>query len=54
MLDKVFTIVLAEYFNYSNVFLAKNIVEFLEHIRMNNHAIELRKSKQPLLDLFTA
>ena len=35
----------AEYSHYSNIFLVKNIIEFLKYTRMNNHAIKLKKSK---------
>ena len=45
--DEAFTIVLIEYFNYNNVFLVKNTVKLLEHIRMNDHAIKLEEGKQP-------
>ena len=38
--------VLAEYFDYRNIFLAEYAAELLEHTRMNNHAIELEKRKQ--------
>ena len=38
-------IILAKYFNDNNVFLVKNIVEFLEHIKINNYIIELEKDK---------
>ena len=38
--------VLAEYFDYSNVFSAKNIPELLEHTRMNEHTIKLKEGKQ--------
>ena len=35
-----------EYFNYNNIFLAKNITEFLKYIKKNNHIIKLKKDKQ--------
>ena len=41
-------IVLAKYFSYSNVFLTKYAIEFLENTRINEHIIKLEKSKQPL------
>ena len=37
-----------EYFDYNNVFLAENIIKLLENIRINKHAIKLKKGKQPL------
>ena len=39
--------VLAEYSNYSNVFLAEYAAEFSENTRMNEHAIKLEEDKQP-------
>ena len=39
--DKAPIEVLAEYFNYSNIFSAENITKLLENTRMNKHAIEL-------------
>ena len=50
LFDKAFTEIPVEYFDYSDVFLAKNVVELSENTRINEHAIELKKSKQPLLD----
>lgn len=38
--------VLVKYFNHSNVFLAKNVMEVLEHIKINDHAIALKKDQQ--------
>ena len=46
--NKAPTKVLAEYSNYSNVFSAKNAAELPENTRINEHAIELEESKQPL------
>ena len=40
--------VLAEYSNYSNVFLAENAAEFSENTGMNEHAIKLEEDKQLL------
>ena len=40
--------VLAEYSNYSDVFSAENAAELLKNTKMNEHAIELEESKQPL------
>ena len=45
--NKIPTIVLAEYFNYSNVFSAKYMAKLPENTRINEHAIELEKGKQP-------
>ena len=38
---------MAEYSNYSNVFLAENAAELSENTGVNEHAIELGESKQP-------
>ena len=40
--------VLTEYFNYSNVFSAKNVAELSKHTRIKDYAIKLKKDKQPL------
>ena len=45
--DKAPIEVLAEYFDYNNVFLVENAVELPENTRINEHAIELKESKQP-------
>ena len=37
-----------EYSDYSDVFLAENVTELPENARINEHAIELEKGKQPL------
>ena len=37
----------AEYSDYNNVFLAENAAEFLENTRINEHALKLKKGKQP-------
>ena len=36
-----------EYSNYSNVFSAENVAELSENTGMNQHAIKLKKGKQP-------
>ena len=46
LFDEAPTEVLAEYSDYSNVFLGKNAAELLENTGMNKHAIELEESKQ--------
>ena len=46
--DKAFTKVPAEYPNYSDVFLAKNVAEFPENTGINEHVIKLEKDKQLL------
>ena len=45
--DKAPTKVLAEYSDYSNVFLAENVVELLENTLINEHAIKSEENKQP-------
>ena len=37
---------MAEYSNYSNVFLAENIAKLLENYRINEHANKLEEGKQ--------
>ena len=39
---------MAEYFNYSNIFLAEYIVELPENTRINKYAIKLKEDKQSL------
>ena len=41
LFNKVFTKILAEYFNYSNIFLAKNVAKLLKNLEINKHIIEL-------------
>ena len=48
LFDKALLAVLAEYSNYSNVFSVENTAELLEHTKINDHAIELEETKQPL------
>lgn len=43
LFDKISTTILAEYFYYKNVFLAKNIAEILEHIQINEYIIKLKE-----------
>ena len=50
--DETLIIVPAEYFNYNNIFLEKNVAKLLKHTRINHHAIKLEKNKQPLFELF--
>ena len=47
LFDKASTEVLAEYYDYNDVFLAENAAELPENTRMNEHAIELKEGKQP-------
>ena len=47
LFDKAPTKVLAEYFDYSNVFSAENAAELPENTGINEHAIELEEGKQP-------
>ena len=42
---------MVEYFNYNNVFLAENVIEILEPIRINDQTIKLDKSKQLFFSL---
>ena len=45
LFNKAFTIVIVEYFDYSNIFLIENIAKLLENIGINNYAIKLKKNK---------
>ena len=47
LFDEAPTEVLAEYSDYSDVFLAENTAELLENTGINEHAIELEEGKQP-------
>ena len=47
MFNKTLTKVLAEYFNYKNVFSVEKAAEFPENTRINEYSIKLEKSKQP-------
>ena len=46
LFDEALIEILAEYSNYSNVFLAENVVELPKNSRINEHAIELEEGKQ--------
>ena len=45
LFDKVLTEISVEYSDYSNVFSVENVAKYLEIIRINKHAIKLKKSK---------
>ena len=45
LFDKAFIEILAEYFNYSNFFLTKNVTEFSENIKINKYTIKLEEDK---------
>ena len=47
LFNKTLTKVLAEYFDYSNVFLMEYIAKLLKNTGINKHTIELEKDKQP-------
>ena len=46
LFDKAFIFVLAEYFDYSNIFLTKNIAKLPKYIGINNYITKLKKGKQ--------
>ena len=46
LFDKAFTLVPAEYSNYSDVFSAENAAELPENTGINEHLIKLEKGKQ--------
>ena len=45
LFDKALSEILAEYSDYSNVFLAENIAEFPENTKMSKYAIKLEEDK---------
>lgn len=46
LFNRIFTILLVKYFDYSNIFPKKNSTKFLEYIRINDYFIKLKKDKQ--------
>ena len=46
--NKAPTEIPAEYSNYSNIFLVKNVAELLKYTKINDYAIELEEDKQSL------
>ena len=51
LFDKALTEVLAEYSDYSDVFLAENAAKLPDNIGINEHAIKLEEGKQPPFNL---
>ena len=51
LFNKAFIIILAEYSNYNDIFLTKNIIKLSDYTEINNHAIKLKKDKQLFFDL---
>ena len=41
---------MANYINYSNIFLIKNAIKLLKYTKINNYAIKLEKNKQSLFN----
>ena len=50
LFDKISIAILAEYFNYRNVFSAENIAKLPEHIQINEYIIKLKKKNSFLLN----
>ena len=50
LFNKASTEVSTKYSNYSNVFLVEYAAELPENTGMNEHAIKLKKGKQPLFE----
>lgn len=48
---KTLTKVSAKYADFVDIFSLKLVFEFFEHIKINNHAINLVDSQQPLYEL---
>ena len=46
--DKAFITILAEYFDFEDIFFKKPITVILKYTEINTHAIDLEKGKQPL------
>lgn len=44
LLDKVFIVFLTKHFNYSNIFLVKNIIKLSKYTKINNHSKGLKKN----------
>lgn len=51
LFNKTHTKVANKYFNYSNVFSAENIAKLPKNFGINDHAIKLKKNKQPYFGL---
>ena len=49
--DEAPTVVSAEYSDCNNIFLPKNTAKLSEHTGINDYAIKLEESKQPLFEL---
>ena len=45
LFDKASTEILAKYSDYSNIFSVKNAAKLLKNIKINKHAIKLKKGK---------
>ena len=45
--DETITVVRKKYFYYSNIFSIENAAKFLEHTKINDHAVKLEENKQP-------
>ena len=44
--DEVSTVILAEYSNYNNIFLIKNVIKLPEYTEINHYVIKLDEEKQ--------
>ena len=45
LFNKTLIIILTEYCNFSDIFLAKYLMKLLDHTKINDHVIKLQKSK---------
>ena len=45
LFNKTFIKILAEYFNYSNIFSIENITKLPKYIKINNYTIKLEEDK---------
>ena len=46
LFHETFIAILTKYSHYNNFLLIKNIIKFFKYIKINNHAIILKESKQ--------
>ena len=45
LFNEISTAILAEYFDYSDIFSAKNVAELSKHIKINDYTIKLIENK---------
>lgn len=50
LFNKALTAILAEYYNYNNIFLVENIAKLVKYTKMNVYTVELKRYKQLLFE----